>query len=160
MTAWPRRGRLGGMACLPQSSRWLVPLVVSLWWSWWPFVHLLGYNSSTSALDEECTFLGVLRWAKVLTLLYSRQIRDTVNMIICEQMLVNYISLFKDAYWPGGKLAPHVKVRTDSERFETKEQAQQKLLDNIPGRAAGVACSCSGKLRRCSSSCLIFFFFF
>lgn len=55
-------------------------------------------------------------------------------MIICEQMLVNYISVFKEAYWPGGKLAPHVKVRTDSERFETKEQAQQKLLDNIPGR--------------------------
>lgn len=66
-------------------------------------------------------------------------------MIICEQMLVNYISVFKDAYWPGGKLAPHVKVRTDSERCETKEQAQQKLLDNIPGRAAGVACRCSGQ---------------
>lgn len=60
-------------------------------------------------------------------------------MIICEQMLVNYICVFKDAYWPGGKLAPHVKVRTDSERIETKEQAQQKLLDNIPGRAEGVA---------------------
>lgn len=75
-------------------------------------------------------------------LLHFRQIRDTVNMIICEQMLVNYISVFKDAYWPGGTLAPHVKVRTDSERFETKEQAQQKLLDNIPGRAAGVACRC------------------
>lgn len=65
-----------------------------------------------------------------------------VNMIICEQMLVNYISVFKDAYWPGGKLAPHVKVRTDSERCETKEQAQQKLLDNIPGRAPGVAGRC------------------
>lgn len=63
-------------------------------------------------------------------------------MIICEQMLVNYISVFKDAYWPGGRLAPHVKVRTDSERCETKEQAQQKLLDNIPGRAAGGACRC------------------
>lgn len=70
---------------------------------------------------------------KVFPLLYSRQIRDTVNMVICEQMLVNYISLFKDAYWPGGKLAPHGTVRTDSERLETKEQARQKLLDNIPG---------------------------
>lgn len=57
-------------------------------------------------------------------------------MIICEQMLVNYISVFKDAYWPDGKLAPHMKVRTDSQRFETKEQAQQKLLDNIPGSAS------------------------
>lgn len=64
----------------------------------------------------------------------SRQIRDTVNWIFCEQMLVCYISVFRDTFWPNGKLAPHVKVRTDSERIETKERAQQKLLDNIPGR--------------------------
>lgn len=63
-----------------------------------------------------------------------RQIRDTVNWIFCEQMLVCYISVFRDTFWPNGKLAPHVKVRTDSERSETKERAQQKLLDNIPGR--------------------------
>lgn len=75
-------------------------------------------------------------------------------MAICEQMLVNYISVFKDAYWPGGTLAPHVKLRTDSERLETKEQAQQKLLDNIPGGAAGPA-SGSGE-RPCASSSLRF----
>lgn len=63
-----------------------------------------------------------------------RQIRDTVNWIFCEQMLVCYTSVFRDTFWPNGKLAPHVKVRTDSERSETKERAQQKLLDNIPGR--------------------------
>lgn len=63
-----------------------------------------------------------------------RQIRDTVNLIFCEQMLVCYITVFRDTFWPFGKLAPHVKVRTDSERSETKERAQQKLLDNIPGR--------------------------
>lgn len=71
-------------------------------------------------------------------------------MIICEQMLVNYISVFKDAYWPDGKLAPHMKVRTDSQRFETKEQAQQKLLDNIPGSQAGAAWRC--KDTQCASS--------
>lgn len=65
--------------------------------------------------------------------LYSRQIRDTVNWIFCEQMSVCYISVFRDTFWPNGKLAPHVKVRTESERTETKERAQQKLLDNIPG---------------------------
>lgn len=67
------------------------------------------------------------------SVLYSRQIRDTVNWIFCEQMLVCYISVFRDTFWPNGKLAPHVMVRTDSERSETKERAQQKLLDNIPG---------------------------
>lgn len=71
------------------------------------------------------------------SILYFRQIRDTVNWIFCEQMLVCYISVFRDTFWPNGKLAPHVKVRSDSERSETKDRAQQKLLDNIPGN-----CSC------------------
>ncbi|XP_010768531.1 sorting nexin-25-like [Notothenia coriiceps] len=47
-------------------------------------------------------------------------------------MSVVYISVFRDTFWPNGRLAPHVKVRTDTERSETKERAQQKLLDNIP----------------------------
>uniref|UniRef100_H3BVJ7 Sorting nexin 25 n=1 Tax=Tetraodon nigroviridis TaxID=99883 RepID=H3BVJ7_TETNG len=106
-------------------------------------------DGKKDALAEPCFMLigeifelrGMFKWVrKTLIALVqvtfgrtiNKQIRDTVNMIICEQMLVNYISVFKDAYWPGGRLAPHVKVRTDSERCETKEQAQQKLLDNIP----------------------------
>lgn len=53
-------------------------------------------------------------------------------------MLVCYISVFRDTFWPNGKLAPHVKVRTDTERNETKERAQQKLLDNIPDALANL----------------------
>lgn len=75
-----------------------------------------------------------------------RQIRDTVNWIFCEQMLVCYISVFRDTFWPDGKLAPHGKVRTDSERSETKERAQQKLLDNIPGSDAWRLGKCIGKI--------------
>lgn len=85
------------------------------------------------------------------TLLYFRQIRDTVNWIFCEQMLVCYISVFRDTFWPNGKLAPHVKVRTDSERSETKERAQQKLLDNIPGRNTNKTCR-SYKYLKCGRS--------
>ncbi len=48
-------------------------------------------------------------------------------------MLVYYINIFRDTFWPNGKLAPHNKSRSESERRETKERAQQKLLDNIPG---------------------------
>lgn len=73
-----------------------------------------------------------------VVVLHSRQIRDTVNWIFCEQMLVCYISVFRDNFWPNGKLAPHVKVRTDTERSETKERAQQKLLDNIPGSTRAI----------------------
>ena len=49
-------------------------------------------------------------------------------------MLVCYINIFRDAFWPNGKLAPHITARTDPERSDTKERAQQKLLDNIPGK--------------------------
>lgn len=91
------------------------------------------------------------------TLPYVRQIRDTVNWIFCEQMLVCYISVFRDTFWPNGKLAPHVKVRTDSERTETKERAQQKLLDNIPGRNTNVT-GRSYELLKCGSSGPFFVF--
>ncbi|XP_035525516.1 LOW QUALITY PROTEIN: sorting nexin-25 [Morone saxatilis] len=107
------------------------------------------------ALAEPCFMLigeifelrGMFKWVrKTLIALVqvtfgrtkNRQIRDTVNWIFCEQMLVCYISVFRDNFWPNGKLAPHVKVRTDSERSETKERAQQKLLDNIPDALANL----------------------
>ncbi|XP_067885510.1 sorting nexin-25 isoform X2 [Heterodontus francisci] len=62
----------------------------------------------------------------------NKQIRDTINWIVSEQMLVCYINLFRDAFWPNGKLAPPTAPRTEQQRLETKHKAQQKLLDNIP----------------------------
>ncbi|XP_068570315.1 sorting nexin-25 [Cebidichthys violaceus] len=107
------------------------------------------------ALAEPCFMLigeifelrGMFKWVrKTLIALVqvtfgrtiNKQIRDTVNWIFCEQMSVCYINVFKETFWPNGKLAPHVKVRTDSERSETKDRAQQKLLDNIPDALANL----------------------
>uniref|UniRef100_A0AAQ4QU32 Sorting nexin 25 n=1 Tax=Gasterosteus aculeatus aculeatus TaxID=481459 RepID=A0AAQ4QU32_GASAC len=107
------------------------------------------------ALAEPCFMLigeifelrGMFKWVRrtLIALVQvtfgrtiNKQIRDTVNWIFCEQMSVCYINVFKDTFWPNGKLAPHVKVRTDSERSETKERAQQKLLDNIPDALANL----------------------
>uniref|UniRef100_A0A672QD48 Sorting nexin-25-like n=1 Tax=Sinocyclocheilus grahami TaxID=75366 RepID=A0A672QD48_SINGR len=101
------------------------------------------------ALAEPCFMLigeifelrGMFKWVrKTLIALVqvtfgrtiNKQIRDTVNWIFSEQMLVYYINIFRDTFWPSGKLAPHNKSRSESERRETKERAQQKLLDNIP----------------------------
>lgn len=69
-----------------------------------------------------------------IPVLFHRQIRDTVNWIFSEQMMVYYINIFRDTFWPNGKLAPHNKTRSDDKRRKTKERAQQKLLDNIPGK--------------------------
>ncbi|XP_036314405.1 sorting nexin-25 isoform X3 [Pipistrellus kuhlii] len=62
----------------------------------------------------------------------NKQIRDTVNWIFSEQMLVYYITVFRDAFWPNGKLAPPTKIRSKEQSQETKQRAQQKLLENIP----------------------------
>lgn len=69
-----------------------------------------------------------------LPTIFHRQIRDTVNWIFSEQMMVYYINIFRDTFWPNGKLAPQNKPRSDAERRGTKDRAQQKLLDNIPGK--------------------------
>ncbi|MGH0147175.1 UNVERIFIED_CONTAM: hypothetical protein FKN15_041512 [Acipenser sinensis] len=70
----------------------------------------------------------------------NKQIRDTVNWIFSEQMLVYYINIFQDAFWPNGKLAAFTRPRTESQRQETKQRAQQKLLDNIPGVLCALGC--------------------
>ncbi|XP_043920860.1 sorting nexin-25 [Protopterus annectens] len=62
----------------------------------------------------------------------NKQIRDTVNWIFSEPMLVYYINVFRDAFWPNGKLATPNEPRTEDQRQETKVKAQQKLLDSIP----------------------------
>lgn len=50
-----------------------------------------------------------------------------------EPMLVYYINVFRDAFWPNGKLASSTKPRSEEQSQETKQKAQQKLLENIPG---------------------------
>nr|KAF6428486.1 sorting nexin 25 [Rousettus aegyptiacus] len=47
-------------------------------------------------------------------------------------MFVYYINLFRDAFWPHGKLAPPTDIRSEEQSQETKQRAQQKLLENIP----------------------------
>ncbi|GAA6089809.1 sorting nexin-25 [Tachysurus ichikawai] len=97
-----------------------------------PFFMLIG---------EVFELRGMFKWVrKTLIALVqvtfgrtiNKQIRDTVNWIFNEQMIVYYINIFRDSFWPNGKLAPHNKSRSDAERRETKERAQQKLLVNIP----------------------------
>ncbi|XP_042626466.1 sorting nexin-25 [Cyprinus carpio] len=117
------------------------------------------------ALAEPCFMLigeifelrGMFKWVrKTLIALVqvtfgrtiNKQIRDTVNWIFSEQMLVYYINIFRDTFWPNGKLAPHNKSRSESERRETKKRAQQKLLDNIPVEAENMK---SDECSKCTS---------
>ncbi|XP_051472727.1 sorting nexin-25 isoform X2 [Apus apus] len=62
----------------------------------------------------------------------NKQIRDTVHWMFSEPMLVYYIGVFRDAFWPNGKLAPPPRAKSEEQKQETKQRAQQKLLENIP----------------------------
>ncbi|KAM9329335.1 sorting nexin-25 [Gastrophryne carolinensis] len=106
-------------------------------------------DGKKDALAEPCFMLiveifelrGMFKWVrKTLIALVqitfgrtiNKQIRDTVNWIFSEQMLAYYIGVFRDAFWPNGKLAPSKTPRTELQCQETKQKAQQKLLENIP----------------------------
>ncbi|XP_075053038.1 sorting nexin-25 isoform X2 [Mixophyes fleayi] len=106
-------------------------------------------DGKKDALAEPCFMLiveifelrGMFKWVrKTLIALVqitfgrtiNKQIRDTVNWIFSEQMLVYYMNVFRDAFWPNGKLAPPKTSRTELQCQETKQKAQQKLLENIP----------------------------
>ncbi|KAI2536738.1 sorting nexin 25 [Homo sapiens] len=101
------------------------------------------------ALAEPCFMLigeifelrGMFKWVRrtLIALVQvtfgrtiNKQIRDTVSWIFSEQMLVYYINIFRDAFWPNGKLAPPTTIRSKEQSQETKQRAQQKLLENIP----------------------------
>ncbi|PNJ27564.1 SNX25 isoform 2 [Pongo abelii] len=101
------------------------------------------------ALAEPCFMLigeifelrGMFKWVRrtLIALVQvtfgrtiNKQIRDTVNWIFSEQMLIYYINIFRDAFWPNGKLAPPTTIRSEEQSQETKHRAQQKLLENIP----------------------------
>ncbi|XP_052018111.1 sorting nexin-25 isoform X2 [Apodemus sylvaticus] len=106
-------------------------------------------DGKKDALAEPCFMLigeifelrGMFKWVRrtLIALVQvtfgrtiNKQIRDTVNWIFSEQMLVYYISTFRDAFWPSGKLAPPTRIRSEAQSQETKQRAQQKLLENIP----------------------------
>ena len=60
--------------------------------------------------------------------------RDTVEWIISEPMLVYYLTQFKDAYWPsGGEVAPPV-VRTHQDKLRTRMLAKEKFLGALMGK--------------------------
>ncbi|XP_074084956.1 sorting nexin-25 isoform X1 [Macrotis lagotis] len=106
-------------------------------------------DGKKDALAEPCFMLigeifelrGMFKWVRrtLIALVQvtfgrtiNKQIRDTVNWIFSEPMLVYYINIFRDAFWPNGKLAPPTPPRSEEQSQETKQRAQQKLLENIP----------------------------
>jgi sorting nexin-25 len=63
----------------------------------------------------------------------NRKIHETVEWIVSEPMLIYYLHLFRDAYWPPHDQPTHrTTPPSDEEKRQMRLLAKQKLLNSIP----------------------------
>ncbi|XP_044758531.1 sorting nexin-25 isoform X2 [Coccinella septempunctata] len=62
----------------------------------------------------------------------NRQIRDTIDWFLSEQMLHYYVTLVLKNFWPGGTLTDPSPVRSKQEIAETTKKAKELFMNNIP----------------------------
>uniref|UniRef100_A0A672G8W4 Sorting nexin 25 n=1 Tax=Salarias fasciatus TaxID=181472 RepID=A0A672G8W4_SALFA len=103
------------------------------------------------ALAEPCFMLigeifelrGMFKWVrKTLIALVqvtfgrtiNKQIRDTVNWIFCEQMLVCYISVFRDAFWPDGSWPRTSRFEPSPSGPRRRSGLSRNALTNLVGQ--------------------------
>ena len=87
--------------------------------------------------ETECIFVVVSNFVCTVCQ-FARQVRDSVQWIYSEPMLIYYIQLFRDAYWPNGQLSAATDLPTDSQKLQMRRQAKLALLRNIPGWSCNV----------------------
>ena len=68
----------------------------------------------------------------VTTRVFLRQLRSLVDWVYSEPMLIYYLHLFRDKYWPDGQLCPTRPARSDDVKVQTRFMAKEKFSQNIP----------------------------
>ncbi|KAF9454192.1 PhoX domain-containing protein [Macrolepiota fuliginosa MF-IS2] len=68
----------------------------------------------------------------------ERKIRDTVKGLVEESKIMNYLDMFRDNLWPGGKLKSPEPPRTAEDRMRTRDEANRKLSSLVPDLAANM----------------------
>lgn len=56
-----------------------------------------------------------------------------MDWVFSESMIIYYVTLFKNSMWPNGKLAESPPPKTDIQKLQTRLEAKEKFLNNIPG---------------------------
>ncbi|GFY74677.1 sorting nexin-25 [Trichonephila inaurata madagascariensis] len=84
---------------------------------------------------------GVFNWLRRSLIMFvqvtygqtiNRQLRETVEWVLSEPMLLFYLQLFRDTMWPSDELAPKAEERTKDQKKTTKIMAKQMFLNNTP----------------------------
>ena len=60
------------------------------------------------------------------------ELQDFMKWVVSEPMLVYYIETFQESLWPDGQPAPPAPLRSDEQKEETKEDAQQRFMKCAP----------------------------
>ncbi|ESK92717.1 hypothetical protein Moror_15970 [Moniliophthora roreri MCA 2997] len=68
----------------------------------------------------------------------ERKIREMVKSTLDEAHLLQFIKIFRDGLWPGGKLKPPSVPRTVEEKSKTRDDANRKLSSLFPDLAANM----------------------
>jgi hypothetical protein len=75
----------------------------------------------------------------------NRKIRETIYWILNEEVVSLIIKQIKDSIWKVNNLTGELELikndihhRTNEEKIQTKNQAKQKLIENIPGKKSQI----------------------
>ncbi|XP_064621309.1 sorting nexin-25-like isoform X2 [Lineus longissimus] len=92
-------------------------------------------------ISEVFELKGIFKWVRKSFISFvqvtsgrtiNRQIRETVDWIFSEPMLIYYIHNLRDSMWPNGKLAEWGPPHSDEEKMRTRMMAKQIFLENNP----------------------------
>ncbi|XP_048774013.1 sorting nexin-25-like [Ostrea edulis] len=92
-------------------------------------------------VDEVFECHGMFKWLRRSFIMFvevtfgrsiNRQLRETVDWVFSESMIIYYVTLFKNSMWPNGKLAESPPPKTDIQKLQTRLEAKEKFLNNIP----------------------------
>ncbi|XP_030836728.1 sorting nexin-25 [Strongylocentrotus purpuratus] len=94
-----------------------------------------------SLISEIFELHGMFRWLRRTLIVFvqatfgrsiNKQLRDTVDWLTSESMILFYIRYFKDSMWPEGVLAPPQQPPSLEEQRATQKEAREKFLQNLP----------------------------
>ena len=83
--------------------------------------------------QSPCSLFSLFIFIKPIYIFTFRQLRSLVDWVFSEPMLIYYLHLFRDRYWPDGQLGPAREARSDDDKLKTRFMAKEKFTKNIPG---------------------------
>ncbi|XP_071480255.1 sorting nexin-25-like [Diadema antillarum] len=94
-----------------------------------------------SLISEVFELHGMFRWLRRTLIVFvqatfgrtiNKQLRETVDWLTSESMVLFYIHYFQDSMWPEGELAQAQPSPSLEEQRATQREARDKFLENLP----------------------------